>query len=113
MTDAILRPEIYREPMSQEKFGIVEKPLTPFERLYNQDWVRKLFVLIVIAACWEAYARWLDNELLVPTFSATVLALFDLDPTLVPHVPVLSVDAHHMGWPLMKVLQARASGSND
>jgi len=51
----------------------------------------------------------------VPPFhlSATVLALFDLDPTLVPHVPVLSVDAHHMGWPLMKVLQARASGSND
>ena len=75
MTDAILRPEIYREPMSQEKFGIVEKPLTPFERLYNQDWVRKLFVLVIIAACWEAYARWLNNELLVPTFSATVLAL--------------------------------------
>jgi NitT/TauT family transport system permease protein len=77
MTDAILRPEIYREPMSQEKFGIVEKPLTLFERLYNQDWLRKLFVLIVIAACWEIYARWLDNELLVPTFSATVRALFN------------------------------------
>ncbi|HXX07014.1 MAG TPA: ABC transporter permease [Pseudolabrys sp.] len=61
--------------MSQEKFGIVEKPLTPFERLYNQDWLRKLFVLVIIAACWEVYARWLDNELLVPTFSATVLAL--------------------------------------
>jgi len=75
MTDAIVRPEIYREPMRQEKFGIVEKPLTPFERLYNQDWLRKLFVLVVIAACWEAYARWLNNELLVPTFSATVLAL--------------------------------------
>ena len=75
MTDAALRPEIYREPMSQQKFGIVEKPLTPFERLYNQDWLRKLFVLIVIAVCWEAYARWLDNELLVPTFTATVRAL--------------------------------------
>jgi len=75
MTDATLRSEIYREPMSQEKFGIVEKPLTPFERLYNQDWLRKLFVLVIIAACWEVYARWLDNELLVPTFSATVLAL--------------------------------------
>ena len=75
MTDTTLRPEIYREPMSQEKFGIVEKPLTPFERLYNQDWLRKLFVLVIIAACWEVYARWLDNELLVPTFSATVLAL--------------------------------------
>jgi NitT/TauT family transport system permease protein len=77
MTDAALRPEIYREPMSQETFGIVQKPLTLFERLYNQNWLRKLFVLIVIAVCWEAYARWLDNELLVPTFSATVRALVD------------------------------------
>jgi len=75
MTDAALRPEINREPMSQEKFGIVQKPLTIFERLYNQNWLRKLFVLIVIAVCWEVYARWLDNELLVPTFSATVRAL--------------------------------------
>jgi NitT/TauT family transport system permease protein len=75
MTDVTFRPEIYREPMSQEKFWIVEKPLTPFERLYNQNWLRKLFVLIVIAVCWELYARWLDNELLVPTFSATVRAL--------------------------------------
>jgi len=75
MTDITLRPEIYREPLSQEEFGIVEKPLTAFERLYNQNWLRKLFVLIVIAVCWEAYARWLDNELLVPTFSATVRAL--------------------------------------
>ena len=75
MTDVTFRPEIYREPMSQEKFGIVEKPLTPFERLYSQNWLRKLFVLIVIAVCWELYARWLDNELLVPTFSATVRAL--------------------------------------
>jgi NitT/TauT family transport system permease protein len=75
MTDIALRPEIYREPMSQEKFGIVEKPLTSFERLYNQNWLRKLFVLVVIALCWQAYASWLDNELLVPTFSATVRAL--------------------------------------
>jgi NitT/TauT family transport system permease protein len=75
MTDVALRREIYREPMSHEKFGIVQKPLTLFERLYNQNWLRKLFVLIVIAVCWEAYARWLDNELLVPTFSATVRAL--------------------------------------
>ena len=75
MTDAALRPEIYREPMSQDTFGIVQKPLTLFERLYNQNWLRKLFVLVVIAVCWELYARWLDNELLVPTFSATVHAL--------------------------------------
>src|SRR5712675_248624 len=69
------RPEVYRTPVSQEQFGIVAKPLTLCELLYNQDWLRKLFVLVIIAALWEAYARWLDNELLVPTFSATVRAL--------------------------------------
>ena len=69
------RPEVYRTPVSQERFGIVAKPLTLCELLYNQDWLRKLFVLVIIAALWEAYARWLDNELLVPTFSATVRAL--------------------------------------
>jgi NitT/TauT family transport system permease protein len=69
------RPEVYHTPLGQERFGIVEKPLTLFELLYNQDWLRKLFVLVVIGALWETYARWLDNELLVPTFSATVRAL--------------------------------------
>ena len=74
---AMRRPDIYREPLSQDHFGVVQKPLTGFERLYNQGWLRKIFVLAVIAALWECYALWLDNELLVPTFSATVRALVD------------------------------------
>ncbi len=76
--EVIQRPEIYREPLSQKQFGIVEKPLSVFERIYDLSWLRKLFVLVVIAALWEGYARWLDNELLVPTFSATVDALIDV-----------------------------------
>jgi NitT/TauT family transport system permease protein len=72
---AIQRPEIYRQPLGPDQFGIIEKPLTVSEKLYNQGWLRKLFVLTVLAALWEGYARWLDNELLVPTFSATVRAL--------------------------------------
>jgi NitT/TauT family transport system permease protein len=69
------RPEIYRETLGPDQLGVVQKPLTVFERLYNQGWLRKLFVLVVLAALWEAYALWLDNELLVPTFTATVQAL--------------------------------------
>ena len=69
------RPEIYRETLGADQFGIIQKPLTAFERLYNQGWLRKVFVLVVLAALWEGYARWLDNELLVPTFTATVRAL--------------------------------------
>jgi NitT/TauT family transport system permease protein len=75
MSDITARPEIHREPVGAEQFGIVERPLGLLERLYNETWLRKVLILFVLAAAWEVYARWLDNELLVPTFSATVQAL--------------------------------------
>jgi NitT/TauT family transport system permease protein len=37
--------------------------------------LRKVILLVVLAAIWEAYARWLDNSLLLPTFTETVRAL--------------------------------------
>ena len=36
---------------------------------------RKFLLLIVLAAVWEAYARWLSNPLLLPTFVQTISAL--------------------------------------
>jgi NitT/TauT family transport system permease protein len=52
----------------------VQKALTPWQRLANQAWLRKAFILFAIAAVWEAYARHLNNPLLVPSFSATLEA---------------------------------------
>jgi NitT/TauT family transport system permease protein len=57
--------------------GVVEKPLTLWQRLVNQSWVRKAFILVVIAAAWEIYARQLNNPLLVPTFGATLDAFVE------------------------------------
>jgi len=37
--------------------------------------LRKLILLVVLATLWEAYARWLGNPLLLPTFLQTVHAL--------------------------------------
>lgn len=37
---------------------------------------RKAVLLLVLAAIWEAYARWLANPLLFPTLSATLMALW-------------------------------------
>ena len=68
------RPEIIREISDSSEFGIIEKDLTILERLYNQAWIRKTGLLIVLALLWEGYARHLDNELLVPTLSATLSA---------------------------------------
>jgi NitT/TauT family transport system permease protein len=42
-----LRPEIVRDQMVQ--FAVVQKPLSAIERIYNQVWLRKLLILVVLA----------------------------------------------------------------
>jgi NitT/TauT family transport system permease protein len=76
--DAILwdRPSVHREPLDSSKFGVIEKPLSTFERLYNYSAVRKGLILMLLVVAWEVGARMLDNELLFPTFVATIDALF-------------------------------------
>lgn len=70
-----LRPEFVRETVdSTGALVTVEKPIPVWERLYNHAGVRKVILLIVLACCWELYARRLDNALLFPTFSATIEA---------------------------------------
>ena len=72
-----VREDIYRQPVDAARLGIVEKTLSTWEKVYNLALVRKLFILIVLAAAWEAYARWLNNALLFPTFGATAEAFAD------------------------------------
>lgn len=74
MSDMAIRPEIVQTPRGSQDFGVIEKPLTPFERMYNQAWLRKTCLILLLLVVWEVYARNLDNELLVPTFSATISA---------------------------------------
>ena len=59
------------------RFGVVQKPLSAWERIYNQAGVRKTFILVLLAVIWEVYARLLDNPLLFPTFTATIHAFID------------------------------------
>jgi sulfonate transport system permease protein len=69
------RPEVLDE-VEAKSFGVVEKPLSRWERLYATAWLRKAVLLLALAAAWELYARRLENPLLFPTFSATVEALW-------------------------------------
>jgi NitT/TauT family transport system permease protein len=73
--DPPLRQEYLQEVVAGGDIGVVQKPLTVWQRLSNQGWLRKALILAVIAAGWEAYARQLNNPLLLPTFSATLEAL--------------------------------------
>jgi NitT/TauT family transport system permease protein len=74
-TVQVQRPEFVAETQSK-LFGVVEKPLTAWERIFGKSAVRKAVLLLVLAAGWEIYARKVDNPLVFPTFTATVQAFF-------------------------------------
>ena len=69
----VQRPEFVADSQSQA-FGVVQKPLTPWERIYGNSGLRKAALLVLLGIIWEGYARKIDNPLLFPTFSATVEA---------------------------------------
>jgi NitT/TauT family transport system permease protein len=73
----MLRPEYELQTSASRDFGVVEKPLTTFEKLYNNAFLRKAMLLVLMAVVWELYARRLNNPLLVPTFLSTIEAFRD------------------------------------
>lgn len=76
LTQPPIRPE-YDQPLPPFFATVVERPRPLIERVAGQGWLRKGLILIVLALLWEMLARWQDNELLLPTFFATVQALFE------------------------------------
>lgn len=73
----VQRAEFVREQVEVNAFGVVEKPLTAWERIFNRGEVRKGLILVALAALWQGYAMHLNNPLLFPTFGSTVAALWD------------------------------------
>ena len=45
------------------------------QRLLQAAWLRKAALMLVLAAAWEALARWQNNDLLLPSFLQTAQAL--------------------------------------
>lgn len=97
--------------VSTTGFDVVEKPLSAWERLYGNAGVRRIFVLIVLAAIWELYARWLNNPLLFPTFSDTVKALFSsIASGEIPYATWYSVGMLFKGYILGLILAGVLTG---
>jgi NitT/TauT family transport system permease protein len=78
MADSVLvqRPEFVRE-VETSAFGVVEKPLTTGEKIFNNAAVRKGILLLLLAVIWQTYATALENPLLFPKFSETLGAFYD------------------------------------
>jgi NitT/TauT family transport system permease protein len=100
------RPEFVRT-VETDAFGVVEKPLTAWEKIYGNGAVRKIFLLVLMAAAWELYARWLDSPLLFPTFGATVRAFYDaIADGVLPHRAWFSIKLLLQGYAIGLALAA-------
>jgi NitT/TauT family transport system permease protein len=95
------RPEFVRE-VETSAFGVVEKPLTAWEKICNNNALRKCTLLLILAAVWQVYAIVLNNPLLFPRFSDTFAAFY---------AGVMSGALLERGWFSVKVLlQGYAAG---
>jgi NitT/TauT family transport system permease protein len=52
----------------------LEAPLPMGKRIFAQAWLRKTLIALVLVIVWEGAARAVNNDLLLPTFSATLSA---------------------------------------
>jgi NitT/TauT family transport system permease protein len=71
-----LRPEFVRDTLDASNIGEIVRPLSTWERISNITAVRRVFILVVLAAAWQAYSVPLDNPLIFPTFTETVRSLW-------------------------------------
>ncbi|BCH66272.1 ABC transporter permease [Agrobacterium vitis] len=55
----------------------VEQKLSVFETLWGISALRKTLLIVVLAIIWQVYASFLDNPLLFPTLSDTLVTLTD------------------------------------
>lgn len=89
------RPEYVREQVEEHDFGVVHKPLTLWDRIYDNGAVRKTFILVALAVIWQGYATHLQNPLLFPTFTETLSSFLHR---------VVSGELPQMAWTSLKVL---------
>ena len=95
---------------------IAERVVQPWERVWNQGWVRKVVIIAALALLWEIYGRVLDNTLLFPTFieSITALWLRILDGSLIARtwasIKVLTV-GYALGVSIAAIVSIIAIGS--
>jgi NitT/TauT family transport system permease protein len=71
------RPERTVELDAVGVIGDAARPLSLFERLAENTIVRRLVILVVLGAVWQAYATFVANPLLFPTLTETLTALWE------------------------------------
>ncbi|MBN9602542.1 MAG: ABC transporter permease [Afipia felis] len=101
-----VRPEFVRDAAAANQAPeVLEKQLSLAVRLYNQTWLRKIVILAFLALVWEIYGRYLNNDLLFPTFGETMSAFFtNIGSGVLPARAWASIKVLLMGYSVGVVL---------
>ena len=72
-----VRPDFVLATVSDDSaaVGEIARPLSRWERMSNRTAFRRVATLLPLILGWELYARWIDNPLMFPTFSATAVGV--------------------------------------
>ncbi|WP_371826861.1 ABC transporter permease [Microvirga sp. VF16] len=62
---------------AQTHTGEIERKLSTLELAWGNGFVRKTAIIIFLGIVWEIYGRYLDNPLLFPTLTDTLVTLVD------------------------------------
>lgn len=67
----------YELPLTPLPGLVLQRQFSLPQRIWQQGWVRKGAILLLLALVWEGIARWQNNDLLLPTFLQTAQAFLD------------------------------------
>ncbi|MFG1357491.1 ABC transporter permease [Xanthobacter pseudotagetidis] len=71
------RPDYERQVEAAAAIGDIARKLTWREKLVQNALFRRVVILVVLGLAWQIYASVLDNELMLPKLSVTLVALWD------------------------------------
>ena len=71
-----IRPDFVVDVVAKPNKDFVVKPLAILERVLDSDGFRRAMILIVLAAVWQAYALFADNDLVFPKLTDVLVALW-------------------------------------
>jgi len=60
-----------------ETTGEVEQKLSFLETIWDSATFRKTLLIVILGLIWEGYGRWLDNPLLFPTLTDTLVSAWE------------------------------------
>ncbi len=71
-------PEYEVELEDTGEIGDVARPLSIWSRVASHEAFRRTAVLVMLAILWQALALWADNPLMLPSFTETMSAWWDI-----------------------------------